>query len=359
LEAANIKPGSVDYVEAHGTGTALGDPIEVGALNEAYGDRSRPLFIGSAKGNFGHLEAASGLLSLLKVTLSLHAGVIPSSLHGTPLNSEISWPDLPIQLATDRRTWCAAQGRRRAGISSFGMSGTNCHLLIEEGPSTERDDIVAPGPHLIVLSADSRDALAQLAAAYWDFLAETPLPLDALSCALGRGRSHLSIRAAFVAHDPDELMSALASLAWSRSQSHIHLSEDRLPKRPEIPTVELSINAADCERTRNTISALRKRLAELRIVTPTQHYSDVSDQTASRLDESSPIIRVAGQAIPVPHQLVSDVACEYNTLARLYIAGADLNWSACISGGVHKPRLPTYPFSLSPFWFDLPQNKLA
>lgn len=136
LTNAGVKPSQIQYIEAHGTGTSLGDPIEVSALGRVLSqDRSwnNPLTIGSVKTNFGHLESAAGLASLIKVVLSLQHKQIPPHLHLKTPNAYIPWQKFPIVVPTELTPWQAHEGSRLAGVSSFGMSGTNVHVIVEEG----------------------------------------------------------------------------------------------------------------------------------------------------------------------------------------------------------------------------------
>ncbi|SHN37909.1 type I polyketide synthase, partial [Mucilaginibacter sp. OK098] len=137
LKDANIDPLDVGYIEAHGTGTSLGDPIEIEAINKIFGKGrmvDNPLYVGSVKSNIGHLEPAAGIASLIKVVLSLQHKKIPSSLHCQNLNSLIPWEKMPIKVVGKTIDWKSINGKRIAGISSFGLSGTNAHVLIEESP---------------------------------------------------------------------------------------------------------------------------------------------------------------------------------------------------------------------------------
>src|SRR5699024_2133523 len=154
---ANVEPEQVEYVEAHGTGTLLGDPIEVLALNRVYGQRrgaDAPLYLGAVKTNFGHLEGAAGVAGLIKAALCLHHGAIPRHLHLSAPNPKTPWAELPIKVASAAREWKRGERARFAAVSSFGISGTNAHVVLGESPASQP----APAPHarsaeLIVLSA--------------------------------------------------------------------------------------------------------------------------------------------------------------------------------------------------------------
>ncbi|ACE83632.1 SDR family NAD(P)-dependent oxidoreductase [Cellvibrio japonicus] len=137
LQNAGVGAGEVNYVEAHGTGTPLGDPIEIGALGAIYGagrSADKPLWIGALKSTIGHTEAASGIAGFIKTLLCLTRGKIPANLHCTTKNTRIPWADFPAILPTELAEWPACGERRLAGISAFGFSGTNAHIIVEAAP---------------------------------------------------------------------------------------------------------------------------------------------------------------------------------------------------------------------------------
>ncbi|TXC66089.1 polyketide synthase [Piscinibacter aquaticus] len=140
LAAARLKPLDVSYVEAHGTGTSLGDPIEVEALAAVYGEgraMARPFEVGSVKSNIGHLEAASGVASVIKIVMALQHRQLPASLHVKQLTPAIPWESIPVRVSTGLHPWEPASGRRIAGISAFGFSGMNAHVLVAEAPPAQ------------------------------------------------------------------------------------------------------------------------------------------------------------------------------------------------------------------------------
>ncbi len=164
LASAGLAPDDIDYVEAHGTGTPLGDPIEWHALAAAFAGRTRPLWIGAAKTNIGHTEAASGIAGLIKTVLALGADCIPPSLHFGRRNPAISAGTTPMEVPT-----APTPGLRRAGVSAFGFSGTNAHVVLEAAPPTP--PIATRGDGLLFLSAQDPRALRALAARYADAFA--------------------------------------------------------------------------------------------------------------------------------------------------------------------------------------------
>jgi acyl transferase domain-containing protein/acyl carrier protein len=148
LKRSRVSPDEVGYLEAHGTGTALGDPIEVSAIASVFGaSRARPLVIGSVKTNMGHLEYAAGVAGVIKAILMLGHGEIPPHLHFRTPNPRIRWRDIALEVPTDTRPWPDGYKKRIAGVSSFGMSGTNAHMILEEPPragALSRAGTIAP-----------------------------------------------------------------------------------------------------------------------------------------------------------------------------------------------------------------------
>jgi len=234
LSAARLKPSDVSYVEAHGTGTSLGDPIEVEALAAVYGvgrSPDQPLEIASVKSNIGHLEAASGVTSLIKLTLALQHRQIPASLHVKQLTPAIPWHELPLRVSTSLHEWSPASGRRIAGVSAFGFSGMNAHLLVEQAPEAPARAAVGESERslfLLPLSARSDAALKRLATLYAEHLQHHPEQALSDVCATAAlGRSHLNLRAVALAPDRPSMIQQLAAIAEGQPgmvQNHVAAS---------------------------------------------------------------------------------------------------------------------------------------
>ena len=216
LRNAGVKPTEVSYVEAHGTGTELGDPIEMGALAAVYGAaRSRPrrLVVGSSKTNIGHMEGAAGIGGLIKTALALHHAEIPPHLHFNEPSPHIPWPELPVVIPTERMPWPAWAERRIAGVSSFGFSGTNVHMILEAPSPAEPVPAARERPcQVLTLSAKTKEALRQLAASYVEHLDAHPdLAAADLCFTTNTARTHFRHRLGVGASSTAELRERLAA----------------------------------------------------------------------------------------------------------------------------------------------------
>jgi acyl transferase domain-containing protein/thioesterase domain-containing protein len=211
LAVANVPPGSVQYIEAHGTGTPVGDPIEVAALTQAYGEGGRGYCgLGSLKTNIGHLDTAAGVASLIKVSLAMRHGLLPASLNFTRPNSRFDLDKTPFRIVDRARPWTRGAAPRRAAVNSLGVGGTNAHVIVEEAPRLASQAPAQPW-QVLTLSARTPSSLERLKARWSDFLAQRPEGFEIADAAftLQEGRRAFTHRCAIVASDVDGLAAAL------------------------------------------------------------------------------------------------------------------------------------------------------
>ncbi|MCH0570333.1 SDR family NAD(P)-dependent oxidoreductase [Streptomyces sp. MUM 136J] len=225
LANARVRASDVDVVEAHGTGTKLGDPIEAQALLATYGqdrDRDRPLWLGSLKSNIGHTQAAAGVGGIIKMIMAMRHRTMPRTLHVDAPTTHVDWSAGAVELLTGTVQWPSAPGRpRRAGVSAFGASGTNAHLILEEAPAEETtaDDAGCPADDAgtvvpWIVSARSEGALRAQAERLRDFVAaDAVLDAAAVGRSLATTRARFEHRAVVLGRNRDELLTGLASLS--------------------------------------------------------------------------------------------------------------------------------------------------
>jgi malonyl CoA-acyl carrier protein transacylase len=237
LVNAKVEPEQISYVETHGTGTPLGDPIELKALAAVLGQgrsNQNPLMVGSVKTNIGHLEAAAGIASLIKVVLAMQHKVIPPHLHLKQLNPHIASEQLPLVIPTELTPWETAdtEPKRLAGISSFGFSGTNAHMVIEEAPGEEPAPPEVERPfHLLALSAKSETALAVLAGRFEHYLETHPSDSLADVCfSANTGRTHFEHRLALIIESSNQARQKLAAFALGKKRREL---SDNSPSRSQ------------------------------------------------------------------------------------------------------------------------------
>ncbi len=249
LHRAGVQPQDVAYLEAHGTGTELGDPIEMQAAAAALGpgrDPGHPLLVGSVKTNIGHLEAAAGMAGLIKVLLAFEHDQIPAQLNFQNPNPHIPWEQLPVQVVAQTTDWPDAgqsiAGPLIAGVSAFGMSGTNAHVVLQRPDSQVASDQSGNGqsansvtdgqPQLLVLSGRSGQAVGQLAGRYRDWLRDHPhAELADVAYTAGAGRRHFEHRAALVANSVTQAGELLDGLERSGHSEKIVMRQARSAPR--------------------------------------------------------------------------------------------------------------------------------
>jgi len=309
LDAAGVAPAAVAYVEAHGTGTSLGDPIEVEALARVYGEGrapAQPLLIGSVKTNIGHLEPAAGMASLIKVLLAFRHGQIPRHLHFRTPNPHIAWSQLPVKVTSEAVTWPRSTTPRIAGLSAFGFSGTNAHVILEEPPVSARAARAAlsRAQQLLVLSAKTEAALRDSARRYATALSQMSEPdLSAVCYTAAIGRAHFPHRLVVEASSVAEARKALEAFADERSSTLVRHGK-----------------AANAEYRRDA-TEVKSRLAGA--------YDRIARNDAGALAE----------------------------IAALYLEGVAIDWPKIFGDPLpERVSLPTYPFQRERYWIDTPDQ---
>ncbi|BBC29249.1 Polyketide synthase [Streptomyces graminofaciens] len=246
LANARLTPADIDLVEAHGTGTRLGDPIEAQALLATYGqDRTddQPLWLGSIKSNIGHTQAAAGVAGIIKAVMAMRHGTLPASLHVDEPTPEVDWDAGAVELLTRARPWPTTDRPRRAAVSSFGISGTNAHVILEHAtdtvPATDLTGTASPlSPAATVvpwvLSARGQDALRAQAQRLRDSLHDRPDPaLADIGLSLATTRGALDDRAVVLGGDRQQMLDGLAALAAGEPSARLVLGQAR-PRPPRV-----------------------------------------------------------------------------------------------------------------------------
>jgi acyl transferase domain-containing protein/aryl carrier-like protein len=316
LECAGVHPSALNYVEAHGTGTVLGDPIELDALDTVYAgarDAASPLWVGSVKSNMGHLEAAAGIAGLIKTSLLLQHRTIPANLHFTAPNPQFNWEASPLQVPVENTPLTQEAGPLTAGVSAFGLSGTNVHVVMAEAPLREMPARALLPAQLITLSAKEEKTLLRKVQELHAFIQVHPnLYLEDIAFTLNTGRQHFKQRIAWVVKDREELLQALSSCG----------------------------SAAD-------ITAHNKALLQ---------YCDDVLPTDAILHE--PVEMLLSEELPFVQWLERDGApgmeSHLHLLAALYIKEDGINWKLLYQDcHYHKIALPLMPFDRQRYWIDM------
>jgi acyl transferase domain-containing protein len=239
LADGKVDPSKIAYIEAHGTGTALGDPIEMGALAAVFGQgrtQEDPLVVGSVKTNIGHLEAAAGIAGVIKTVLAMQHEEIPPHLHFTEPSPHIPWSEIPVVIPTKPRPWPAGETPRMAGVSSFGFSGTNAHVILQEAPTVEAVTPEVERPvHLMQLSAKSEAALKELAERYANQLGCDPSQSVGDICfTANAGRSHFGERLVIVGESTVQFQQKLCTFCQGEDAAGVFQGRVSSNQRPKV-----------------------------------------------------------------------------------------------------------------------------
>ncbi|MFF3781140.1 SDR family NAD(P)-dependent oxidoreductase [Streptomyces sp. NPDC001933] len=387
LRGSGTNPSDIGYVEAHGTGTALGDPIEVAALTDAFGERptgSGRIPIGSVKSAIGHLESAAGIAAVTKVILQLRHRTLVPSLHSEPLNPHLDLDGSPFHVQRELTAWelpPSGPGRRIAGISSFGAGGANAHLVLAEHPAPQPADDPL-GPQVLVVSAKTperlREAAARLAV-YLDSTGGAP-GADAagdrlVTDLLGRVRGLLGLRDGDLLPDDslresgmDEV--ARAALGTAIAQSH-RVGSDELPDAvdsvAELAAWLIDRQGDDLSPHVGPTGERRPRLADVAYTLQTGREAmperlafvvESLDAAVERLrafaagEEPEGPLHLGTRTTTTPSPAAKGTESP-ESLARLWTEGAEIDWHGLHAGAVrHRISLPGYPFARDRHWLE-------
>jgi acyl transferase domain-containing protein/acyl carrier protein len=242
LRDANLKPEDIGYIEAHGTGTSLGDPIEVKAIMQTFKGRSNPLYIGSIKANIGHLEAAAGVSALVKAVMMLQKQQIPPHMHFKKLNPLIDLSAASAEISLELKPWESVT-LRRIGISSFGFSGVNSHLIVEEAPmmiEQAEASIAERGYSILSLSAKGGDALKCQIENYLQFIEEHPeYSIEDIAGSAATSRTHFKDRVAVLGRTSVEILANL--------KNGVFVSGGEAGAKTTAPKLTFIFNASDAQ----------------------------------------------------------------------------------------------------------------
>ena len=343
LENSKIEPEKVSYVESHGTGTSLGDLMELEALSSVF-SHNEQLILGAVKTNIGHLESASGIASLIKTVLSLQKSTIPANLHLKQPNNQIDWQNSPFVLPQHNLPWEQTESPRIAGVSAFGFSGTNAHVVVSEAPTLEEyRTIIRPDSNLFTLSARNKPALQQLARYYAEYLAKNShLSLEDICLTVNLGRSHFNHRLALTASSTKELQIKLNQFINRENPPEFWQGKANLNHEPKVTV----INSTE----------LQKPLLELAtsmLIDPISQKEtakvlwEISTRSSLQTSNDRTVIFTK-----INHEL-DDWQLLTSGLAQLYVLGVAINWKTVAQNfGGKRINLLTYPFQRQTYWLD-------
>ncbi|NJO97235.1 MAG: polyketide synthase [Pleurocapsa sp. CRU_1_2] len=341
LVNSKVEANQVSYLETHGTGTSLGDAIELEALSQVFKD-NQELILGAVKTNVGHLEAAAGIVSLIKTVLALENQLIPANLHLKQPNKKIEWQKLPFKLPNQAIAWKQTAQPRIAGISSFGFSGTNAHLIVQEanslGDNQEETEKQKKDLYLFTLSARSNKALRQLASSYVEYIQSHPdLLIEDICYTVNLGRSHFNHRLGMSVTSIIDLQSKLAQYLAQETTSELWQGKLNLNQDAKLALIFQLENQELKELIESIIDSLvAVELGDI--------YWEIGDRQTINNQQKNVIFS------SIKHQL-NNWQILIQGLAQLYILGIKINWQVLgdRSGG-KKITLPTYPFQRSIYW---------
>lgn len=383
---AGVPPASIGYVECHGTGTVLGDSIEVAAMAQVFPDRADDrLVLASLKANIGHLDRAAGVSSLIRAALALENQVLPATPNYRTPNGALANARKKFTVLTQARPWPAGAHPRRAGVSAFGLGGSNAHVVLEEAPArppaTEE-----PGPFLITLSGRDAAVVDQATANLAAHLDGHEDPIADVAFTQQVSRSTFPLRRAVVCDDLADARAALGDPSrWLDGEARAH------NPRVELVLPDASIDPAWCAQVSSAAHRLAGDLGETGTQTVTGAETDSaatgsasSGQVVDTVLAVAAALRAVGVSVhavdgPDPAiaaevrdalglasgrhgQVTLDIAPDdrppahwmAHTVARLWQAGCEIDWAALYAGRPRRVPLPTYPFQRRRYWVERP-----
>ncbi|MGB3443397.1 MAG: beta-ketoacyl synthase N-terminal-like domain-containing protein [Actinophytocola sp.] len=337
LANAGLRPDDLDFLEAQGTGSALGDAIEFGALLEVFGDRAvdRPLLIGAVKSNIGHLVASSGMASLIKTVQAVKHGDVPGNLHLDKPNPVVT-TDGPVRPAQGNQPMRSAPGApRRAGVSAFGWSGTNAHVIVEQAPAEVAEPSRAQEWQLLTLSAASDAGLASVATALADHLESTPdLALADVAHTVQKGRSALRVRRALVCRDIEDAVTRLRGEITGTQTPPSKQTVGLVADGSTDWAADLAAAVPEFDGAGDPVAALGALLSAAGV-----HVSAGKADVRLAIDPGAGDVALrADGKLGRPEWLAA--------LGRLWELGVPVDWA----GAGRFADLPTYPFQRTRFW---------
>lgn len=323
---AKVDPTTITYLEAHGTGTKLGDPIEIEGICKAfreYTDKKQFCALSSVKTNVGHTNSSAGIISLIKTALALKYGEIPPSLHFKKPNRNIDFINSPLYVNTELTKWKTENKVRRCGVSSFGFSGTNCHVILEERSNDyeENKETIIKGLHIFTLSAKSKEALKKLIMKYKRFIKMEPkLRIEDICYSANIGRGDYNYRVAMIVKDDEDFRHKILSL--------------------------------DLDNLKDSSSNYLVFYQYAKVVNKKRMTGQKGEITPDQA-------RVLTQQININiESLIND---SYNNvtslinICKLYVQGIDIEWDKYYQGkSCNRVNLPVYAFDQHRCWVDAP-----
>jgi polyketide synthase PksN/surfactin family lipopeptide synthetase A len=328
-EDAKISPETISYIQTHGTGTALGDPIEIDGLQKAfakYTDKRQFCAVGSVKTNIGHLYDAAGIVNLLTAIMAIKHKELPPSIFFNKPNRKINFEDSPVYVSTKARKWETGSSPRTCGVSAFGFSGTNCHLVLQEAPILKEDTSNDQMLHVLTLSGRNQEVIRKLLEDYGSFVNNgIRSALRNISFTANTGRGHYSHRLAIIVENIEDL---------------------------KVKIEKLNSNEVDFIRSKEPWLYY----GEHRVIpdnTETSGYITISERQKAEISQKAGVITKEFVETGTNNQALLAEIC------RLYVKGADIGWTdlyPCKGKTIRKTSLPVYPFQQHRCWVETPSE---